>query len=332
MNGKRLESLGMEASMKLIRDILKKRQILMAMFCIVLAAICIARGRSWSKEGECLFQSLTIQSEEESFSGEWLQSALGENDLTGGTESENADSGAEEGSAGTKRSFAAWKEWKGETIVGNSSGRSENASVIAVCGPSHCLLPIGKNLMPQDKNACIIGQKMAKKLFGGFQAEGQKIIWQDETWTVRGVVKEPASLLMVQVGGLPKLIERLQLNRINIALKEGEDRQLAGESFILQNNLSAKALRWDFLHGFSWFSEMVPGEWSDFEGWKQNFQKHREATRLAENTWKSSIEAWGLDCRKRGGGLSLAGGFLLVAGLAFFVTTVPKYYVNRKSM
>lgn len=288
--------------------------ILMTIFCIVLAAISFAVGRSWSKKGECLSQSLTIQSEEGKFSGEWLQSALSEDALA-----------EEENSTAKKRSFAAWREWKEESIAGKSNGRSTSANVIAVCGPSHCLLPIGKNLTPQDKKGCIISQKLAEKLFGGFQAEGQKITWQDGTWIVRGIVKEPASMLMVQVGGHPKMMEELQLNRINIALEEGEDRQLAGENFILQNNLSAQAFRWDYLHGFSWFWEMVPGEWSDFEGWKQNFQKYGEAAKLAKNTWKSSIEAWGLDCQKKGGRLTLAGGFLLVLGLGLWIRAIGKY-------
>ncbi len=313
--------------MKLNQKIPNIKWILMAIFCIALATICIAKGRSWSKEGECIFQSLTIQSQEGEFSGEWLQSTLGENDLTQGDQSEGGIWEEEDDSIGGKHSFAAWREWKEERIAGKTNSRNASGNVIAVSGPSRYLLPIGKNLTPQDKKGCVIGQKLAEELFGGSQAEGQQITWQDGTWIVRGVVREPASLLMVQVGGFPDMIEKLHLNRINIALKDGEDRHLAGEKFILQNNLSAQVLRWDYLHGLSWIREMVPGQWSDFDGWKQNFQNYKEAVRLARNTWKSSIEAWGLDCQKKGGRLSLAGIFLLVAGLALLTRMLQVKYL-----
>lgn len=298
----------------IVRKKTSSKGILAAIFLIILATICIAKGRSWSKKGECIFQTLTIQSGEESFSGEWLQSALSGDALA---EDALSDEGGD--SSGTKRSFAAWREWKEETLAGTSSGRNASGNVIAVCGPSQCLLPIGKNLTPQDKEGCIIGQKLAEELFGDCHAEGQKITWQDSTWTVRGVAQEPARLLMVQVGRLPEMIERLHLNRINISLKDGEDRHVAGESFLLQNNLSAQVLRWDYLHGFSWFREMIPSQWSDFQGWKQNFQEHQKAAALARNAWKSSIEAWELACQKKGGRLSLAGGILLVLGLGALI-------------
>lgn len=313
MLNKKRDKMAMTACPNQISFVRKKtriKRILPATVCIILAIICITRGRSWSREGKCLSQSLTIQSEEGSFSGEWLQSAFAEH-----TQPEETSN-----SLDTKRSFAAWGEWKGEFIAGKNGGRKGSGDVIALCGPSRCLLPIGKNLTPQDKNGCIIGQKLAEELFGGSRAEGQKITWQGGTWTIRGVVQNPARLLMVQVGGRAGLMKKLHLNRINISMEDGEDRHLAGENFIQQNSLTAQMLRWDYLSGISWLREMVPGQWSDFDGWKENFQKQGEAARLARETWKSSIEAWGLGCRKKGGRLSLAGVFLLVLGMGVLVT------------
>jgi len=285
-------------------------KLLAGSLCIFLSAALIVRGHCWNREGKDYLQNLTIQSDENGFSAPWLQSAL----------SEKAEGDEREDSAG-ENTFAAWREQKGETIYGQSSGRNSSGDVIAIYGPSRCLLPIGKNLALSDEKGCIIGSELAEKLFGSFSAEGQKIKWRDGTWTVRGIVREPANMLMVQAGGLPNWTEKLHFDRISIPLKDGQDRKLVGENFILQNNLSAWMLRWDYLHGFSWIWEMVPGEWSDFDGWKQNFREYGKAVSLAKNTDRSSIEAWGLECQKRGGRCALCGVFLLIAGL---MLVIPK--------
>jgi tryptophan 2,3-dioxygenase len=39
---------------------------------------------------------------------------------------------------------------------------------------------------------------------------------------------------------------------------------------------------------------MVPAKWSDFEGWRENFQKHIKAVELVKNTEKSTIESEGI--------------------------------------
>lgn len=281
---------------------------MVAFLCILLSAILIARGRFWSRQGEGYLQNLTLQSEEDGFSAQWLQSAL----------SEEAVQEEEGEPTAQKNTFAAWREWKEETVSGQSSGRNSSGDVIALYGSSHCLIPFGKNLTSSDKEGCIIGKNLAEELFGDFPAEGQKIIWRSGTWTVRGVIQEPASLLIVQANGLSNWTEELSLNRISISVKDGDDRRLIGENFILQNNLSARILRWDYLHGLSWIWEMVPGTWSDFDGWKQNFQNHGKAVKLAKNTAKSSFEAFGLECQKKGGRYAVCGVFLLIGGLVLF--------------
>ena len=144
-------------------------------------------------------------------------------------------------------------------------GRNADTNVIAVCGPSYCLLPFGKNLAAEDLSGCIVGKSLAEKLFGSSQAKGQEISWRDRKWKVRDVVCEPSDFVMVQASGI---IGEVSFDRISIIPEEKEDRLLVGERFISQYGIFGHMLRFDYLYRLSWLKEMVPGEWSDFEGWR----------------------------------------------------------------
>lgn len=69
---------------------------------------------------------------------------------------------------------------------------------------------------------------------------------------------------------------------------------VAGERFINQHGLAARELQWNYRYGWKWLAEMVPAKWSDFEGWRENFQKHKKAVELVKNTEKSTIESEGI--------------------------------------
>jgi len=267
---------------------------------VCFAVFSLTIGIIYSRQGNDFFRNLTIQSEDGFDSG---LVELAAESVPGAVKTETEESGVND------FNFTAWTEFGNELVSNAFSKKRCSANITAICGSSYCLLPFGKELSPQDTKGCIIGSGMAEKLFGTYKAEGQEVIWRDKKWIVRGVVEEPADLVMLEVSGI---VEEITFHRISILLDGVYDRQLTGEKFAIRHGISAEAIRLDYLYGISWFKEMVPDKWSDFSGWKQNFKEHKEATKLAQNTEKSTIEAAGLDYQKKGRRYFLFGFFCLV--------------------
>lgn len=194
-------------------------------------------------------------------------------------------------------SFAVWAELKNEYISDCNNTRRYNSNIITVCGSSYCLLSFGKNLSVEDKTGCIISENIAEKLFGNPNAEGREVLWNGTKWVVRGVLKEPSDLLIVQSSGL---INKINFNRISIALPEGSDKRLTEENFTSQYMVTGQLLRWDYLYGFGWLQEMIPSKWSDFDGWEQNFHEYKKAVDIAKKAEKGTIEATGLEYKRKG--------------------------------
>lgn len=278
----------------------RKKKIAAAGICFSLAVIFLIAGTYFFHCAAGFFQNITIQSEE-GISPEWLSYAFRAEDAAG----DAGESGEE------TFSFAAWTELKNES-VSTEFGKGVNADVAAVYGPSCCVLPVGKNLDIEDTRGCILGGKLAESLFGSHQAEGQKLIWRDQTWIVRGVVKEPSDFLMVQASGMD---EPVVFDRISIAAGRADDRRLKAEDFINSYGLSARVLRWDYLYGISWTEELIPGEWSDFDGWKQNIKTHKQAVKMLRTMERSSIEDVGLRFRQKGNWLGILGIICCGAGV-----------------
>jgi len=247
---------------------------------------------------------VTLEAEGESFAYQWIKSFFTEK-----SNENNAEKPAEE-----ETSFTVWTELKNQPLFEDFSGRSCNADVIAVCGSSCNLLPFGKNLTKEDSSGCIIGKELAEKLFGHSQAEGKELLWNGQKWTVRGIVSVPSDILIVEAF---KMADRIPFDRISLSLEKGEDRQLKGENFISQYGISAHVLRFDYLGSLSRVSEMIPGKWSDFDGWKQNFKEHKKAEELAENAKKSAMESLGLEDWKRGKQLVYGAILFLIAAIEF---------------
>lgn len=206
------------------------------------------------------------------------------------------------------RPMAAWTKQKELAVADAMSGRSSVTDVIFLYGSSRCLLPYGENLQPGD-GGCLMGEGLAKELFGTADARGQSIAWQGKSWVVRGVVKEPSGLLLLEASDL---LKEVKFDRLNVLAEEKEDIRLAGEHVRNRYGFLAKQLRLDYYRGLSWLTELVPGKWSDFNGWKENFrQKQQELNRLA-NTEKSMIEMMILACYK-GSCLKIGASLLLFA-------------------
>ena len=292
------------------------RRTLSAALCFLLSIIFLFTGRYYHNTGKEFLRGLTIQSEEREFSMQWLQSMLKE--TTGTAEPEISERG--------QTTFAAWTEQKEQAILDKTGGRQSTADVIAIYGSSRCLLPVGKNLTPADDKGCIIGRELAKELFGTVSAEGRNILWQDREWIVRAVVSEPSRVLLVEAADR---VQNLHFNRISMLLNASADKQTAGESFLLQNNLSARILRWDYLYETSWIMELIPGEWSDFEGWKSNIEQYHKTLHLVNDAEKSVIESTGLNYQKKGRWLAIAGVMAFIT--SFFLANPPDPLLRKKN-
>lgn len=281
---------------------MKKKTILkelsVALFCILLSIIFLVEGIILFDKSSGYFNNLTIIPEK-GVSGEWIISALNE---------ENA-----------AFSFAAWTEFKNEYVSDSLNTRKCETDIIAICGSSHCLLPFGKNLSTSDKNGCIAGSSIVEKLFGNHDAEGREILWNDNIWVIREIVKEPSDLLIVQSS---KITDKTDFDKISVILPEGADKRLAEENFTSRYAITGKALRWDYLYGISWIKEMVPGKWSDFDSLEQNFKEYKKAVDTAKNTEKSIIEATGLNYRGKGYWFILSGIILLAVGSFWAVCNI----------
>lgn len=273
-----------------------------ALFSFLLSSIFIISGFMLRKNGEDYFQNITIQSEDICFPEEQLLSLI-PNESPFSDQKEDPEQ---------HHTATAWTERKEEIITDSSSGRSSKTNIIAIFGPSYCLLPFGKNLSSEDSEGCLISRSLAEKLFGDFPAEDQQIVWNNNNWTVRGVIPLSTHCLIVETAD--KNMD-LSYNRISIPLEKSKDRRISGENFIVQNNLSAQVLRLDYLYHWSWMQELIPSQWSDFDSWKQNWTDHIQTAERVEHAERSTLEAKGLEIEYRGCLLQLVGILLCMGSI-----------------
>lgn len=263
----------------------KKRRIVAAGLCFCLAVLFLWIGALYGDRSEDYFRNISIQAETQGFEAEWINSVMRQQEIPEDGEGEG-ESEAEE-----KETFAVWTELKNEPVSVLEGGKSTVTDVIAVLGPSHCLLPVGKNLLPEDEEGCIIGEELAEELFGTRLAEGQQLEWEGRNMTVRGVLKEPGHFVMAEASGFR---DTVTFDRINIIRPDSQDRSGTAEGFISRHGLSARELQWNHRYGWKWLTEMVPAKWSDFEGWGENLKKHKKAVEVVKNTGKSAVESEGI--------------------------------------
>lgn len=282
------------------------KKIIVAASGVVLIVTLLMSGRYFSRKGGIYLKNLTIQSEGTGVDKQWLQEALRE-------DTEQQDDGAESSDTSPRKySFAAWTQCRKESLRSESGGKNCTADVIAVYGPSCCVFPVGKNIPASDPEGCIIGKKLSEELFGSDHAEGEKLVWREDEWIVRGIVEEPAELCLLQASDQ---IDRLTFDKVSLAMAAEDERQQTGEEFILQQGLCAHVLRFDYLYGMEWLGEVVPARWSDFDSWQQNFGEHSRAVKLAKTAERTVIEETGLEYQKWGEILTVSGIVFVAAGL-----------------
>lgn len=177
----------------------------------------------------------------------------------------------------SETALAAWGEQADITVTDPELGRRAQTSVITVCGAPSLVLPAAAGLPADDTGSCLITEQTAWELFGSTQAAGSRILVNDRTLTVLTVLPMPKTRLVIC--GSADADSSCPYNRITLAGTHTED----GEAFLQQNSLDGALLRLDYLQGPGWLTELVPGKWSDFSGWKENWkQKQQDITHLSQ--------------------------------------------------
>ncbi len=189
--------------------------------------------------------------------------------------------------------FTAWTELPDVTVTDPDLGRMVQTDALVLDGSSELVLPLAPVLPQGDTDGCLIGEETAWELFGSTQVTGDGICIGNETRVILGVVDLPQSGVVLS-GGVKDLTETKTgedggyYDRITVDGGKAED----AEMFLVQNGLDGKILRLDYLRSLRWLIELIPGKWSDFPGWKDNFTQKKEDFGLLLQINKNSIELY----------------------------------------
>lgn len=178
--------------------------------------------------------------------------------------------------------FTAWSQ-REETVMALDGCRRTQAAVVRICGSSEYLIPYGKILQEGDEEGCLIGRKAAETLFKSNNVTGLSVSCGGREYVVRGVLSAPEELLVIAGE------ETEAYDHITLDIRGGNERT-AAEKFLARHGLSMQCMnRAGFRKTFS-LTELLPGSWSDFAGWKQNFAAWREGVRQQEKIVPSVFE------------------------------------------
>lgn len=239
----------------------------------LLAAVGLAFGAVKAKNRADATGSMTI----------YLETPLSEQDLHALRKRENS------------MEFTAWGEHLDVTVADPDLGRRIQTKVLVLDGSSELVLPLAPVLAAGDTGGCLLGEETAWELFGSTQVTGEKVLIGNEPRVVRGVVGFPQ--FGVMLGGNVKGItgtetstdkEFQYYNRITVEGGKVSD----AEEFLMMNGLDGEVLRLDYLRRLHWITELVPGKWSDFSGWKNNITKKKEGFGLISRISKNSVELY----------------------------------------
>lgn len=208
--------------------------------------------------------------------------------------------------------FTAWTERKNQVVKAVINERSSNVDILLLCGDSHSVLPWGKNLPESDTAGCIIGASLAEQLFGGTEVEGQQILYNGRELAVRGVVKEPQNIMLCQSITNDETVPKTQTgNSGNQQTGSSENNQQeiyydkisllytdksrainrTAAEFISRYGLDGQILHYEYKRNLSWFTDLIPGKWSDFSGWKENMKTLQSDEKILKQCEKSTVES-----------------------------------------
>lgn len=200
--------------------------------------------------------------------------------------------------------FTAWREEKEARVTTEDGFCSAQAALIRLSGSSE-YLPFGGTIIDgDDTEGCLIGEAVAERLFGTRSAEHLSVVCGDRTLTVRGVLKEPAEIVVFEETGREAVFDRITFGS---CVKEN-----VCDEFLNRYGLS----RMQICHRGFLFRNLIPGKWSDFAGWRSNFTAEEKRVQRQRELPQSLFELRE-EAQRRKGGVLLGAGFLsLLAGLA----------------
>lgn len=180
--------------------------------------------------------------------------------------------------------FTAWTVKSQAAICDTDGARHGNAYTVIINGTSELLFPYGKILQEDDKEGCLIGAETADRLFGSRNVEGMTFRCGERELTVRGVLEEPSELLVYQARDADT-----GFSRITLMPQKNASALTAAERFAAEYGLTLQPLRYD-LFSRQRMAELIPGKWSDFDGWRQKLEGLRQDAALLLSVEKSSME------------------------------------------
>lgn len=201
--------------------------------------------------------------------------------------------------------FVAWREYGTCLVTDADELRNATADVLELSGSSELLIPYGATLQEGDETGCLLGQGLAEALYGSHEVSGNTLYYDGKIFIVRGVLKEPRNLLVVENGSTDAEFDRLTLARTN-----GKTKGRTAERFIESYGLAAEQLRYDILEP-AYLLELVPGKWSNFLQLQKNLAKIKADAAHLVTIEQSSLEVLWL----KNIGMAAAE---LFAGLALF--------------
>ena len=172
-------------------------------------------------------------------------------------------------------------------FIPDGNRRETEAEMHVLCGSSEWVLPGAAILSPSDNRGCLLGKKTAEQLFGGTDIAGEKVEQGGQCWLVRGVIPNISDAFVVEAG---ERMSKMHLNRITFSHRPQVLTRIRAQAFLDQRGLAGTWLRFDLAHGTRMFQELLPGQWSDFSGWKSNWNTQQSAFSMLRRIHKNNIE------------------------------------------
>ncbi|MDD3278055.1 MAG: ABC transporter permease [Lachnospiraceae bacterium] len=151
----------------------------------------------------------------------------------------------------TPSAFTVWGQQDATEIQSVDLERTVRGDVLELMGDSSRVVTDPEVLMDGDKKGCLIGEQLAKKLFGSREVTGLEVNCEERILKIQGVLKEYPDILVVQWDGTGDSC----LCRVNL-LNPAEE-ELAG--FLMRNNIDATRIEDFFLYdGIRICGELLP--------------------------------------------------------------------------
>ena len=315
----------------------KKKFRWLSIFLAVCTVLCLLVSYIYQEKLSDFSNIITIEATENGFQQTSIETIRQEQEAKKATEAERAGKKNATGQSEVF-SFTAWTERKDQPVEAEFSGRQTTADCYLLMGDSYLVLPWGKNLSADDTEGCIIGATVAQTIFGGTEVEGQTLLYDERTLTVRGVVQEPDDILLCQmqeqtgIGSGTDSDSAVTFDRINLLVTEesGTASQTV-EQFINCYGLDADSLHFERKQNLHWLTELTPGKWSNFSGWSTNLktlQSDRQRLRQCE---KSGIESLYMGWVDRRNIFLAAAALMAICQIICLLRAIPKKHLYSES-